>query len=492
MKIHAFFTLSLCVMTWACDSEPARIGQNSKRGAADSDSGLSLAAEIKTAESQKEELITQKSALDEDLNTLRLGNNRMCERLFTYRTQCPVAARLRSTDNERVLGCVGNFEDGARLVPRYFVKLSATSASGSFFLRADNAHDSTPFGLDKLTEIKWNPINASDTQTPRIWDLSQLKLKAVTTGNISQNQITDFEFRVNDKIILNKSDLVATTDSSATIDISLANLLAWKTDSIKNASPCMISDEEIDDIISGAKADAQAGAAFNLEEKKEAPAKEEDVRKLENLKSEISAIKKQLGDVLVSIDRESDRSGKLTSELRGERNVGCFAKLPISMLELEISGAHLPNKSEVISKEKATDTGNPRQFIFRFGNQFAHTNSDEEQQALLVPGGHLASRNFSAKRIGDIEYISLEKGGVGFDATTYCYGTIFKSCRWKNSEKNIYRLDSIALKVNGEEIYRKDDVNFTFQEGALTWSDKNLGLNQAYRALMRRTDCPAQ
>jgi transposase-like protein len=67
----------------------------------------------------------------------------------------------------------------------------------------------------------------------------------------------------------------------------------------------------------------------------------------------------------------------------------------------------------------------------------------------------------------------------------------FNYSKWRNSEKNIYRLDSLVIKVNGEEFYRADAINFTFKEGKLVWSDRNLGLNLAFRHLMRRSDCPA-
>lgn len=493
MKTRSFMTLSLAMFALGCDSEPARIKTPGKNQNGADSGGLGLSMEIKTAEAQKEELLSQKSENEEQLNALRLGNNRLCERLFTHRKECPVAARLRSTDNEKVLGCVGNYEDGARLVPKFFVRLKSTS-SGSFFLRADNAYDSTSFTSNgSLMEVKWNPINSSDTKTPRIWDLAQLKFKAAPGASISKNDISEFEFWVNDKLIIDQADLVAISDSTATLDISLGRLLIWKNDSVKTESPCMIADEEIDSIISGAKTDASTGSAFSLEEKKADTHNADDVRKLDALKTEITNIKKQLGEFVLNIERESDRSGKLTRELIGDRNVGCFARLPINTLELEINGAHLPNKDVVISEERRSDVNNPRQFTFTFGDQFAHVNPDEEQQSLIVSGGHLLSRKFTGKRIGDIEYISIEKGGIGIDSMENCWKTWFGTrCEWQNSEKNRYRLDSIAIKVNGEVLYRQDAVNFTFQEGKLLWSDKNLGVNQAFRALMRRTDCPAK
>jgi hypothetical protein len=493
MKYTSLFTLSFAWIVTSCDGEPARIRVADKKISADDGTrGLDLAGEIKNAENQKSELITQKAEWDEQLSTLRLTNNRMCERLFAHRTQCPVAARLRSTDNEKVLGCVGNYEEGARLVPKYSVKVTSPQASGTFFLRADNDYDSTPFANGVLTEVEWKPIASSDTQTPRIWDLSQMKLRANLGGVIQKTADTKFEFWVNNKLLLTEADLNAVGGSSTSLDVSLAKLIDWKLQSAETGSPCQITDEEFDEIISGAKIDAQSEAGFNLEEQEATFASESDVRKLEALKSEIASLKKVIGDVNLNIDRESDRSGKLVKELQGERAVGCFAKQPIKLFELEITGDHLPIKEGVVAKEKRNSEGSPAQFVFRFGDQFAKTHPDEEKEALFVAGGHLVERGFSTKRIGDIEHIIIEKGGIGFESEVVCTGGLFKKCNWKSSEKNIYRLDALTLKVNGEVVYRQDDVNFTFQEGKLVWSDKNITLNHAYRALMRRTDCPAQ
>ncbi len=500
MKSFSLLAFSLSVIALGCANEPARInGAVAKKTPPSSNSndnsisGNNLTAELKAAQQQKDDLTLQKEEADEQLTTLQLINNRMCLRLFTYRSQCPVSARLRSTDNEKVLGCVGNYEEGARLVPKYSIKLTAPEATGTFFLRADNGYDSMPFSAGGVTEVLWSPLNASDTQAPRIWDLTQLKLKTSPGSKITVAQISEFEFRVNDKAIINKQALSAVADSSTTIDVALDSILAWKNQSAKNTSPCLVTDEEIDGIITGAKNDAKTKAALSLEDTQGLVASDSDAKKLDSLNKDIVDLKKTLSDSTTDIDRESDRSGKLTLELTGDRNIGCFAKLPISTLELEINGAHLANKPIVIEATPRHDVDNPRQFIFRFGEQFAQTNPDEEQLSYFINAGHFLSHNFSGKRIGDIEYISIEKGGVGFDAFHNCWNTMFgQKCEWQNSEKNMYRLDSLALKVNGEVLYRSDAINFTFQEGKLVWADKNISLNQAFRTLMHRTDCPAQ
>lgn len=500
----------------SCSGEPTSIAAKKAQQpnkAEESKPDLSLVEDIKSKEKEVEEFSLLKLEAMEELNSLRLVNQRLCERLFTYRKECPVAARLKSIGNEKVLGCVGNYEDGARLVPKFTVVLETTSG-GSFYLSADNAYDSAAFGNTGAAgaTLKWEKTcKECNTVPPRVWDIPQLRLRASAgTSRPSLSSITRFEVRVNkdlvsDKdvllskdLILDKSDLVEPEGSGphAYFNLKLDKISAFKTITSSAGGACIVDDEELVDIIDRGREDGKKAApSLYLEETPAEQKKQQEenaAKKLEALKAEVEQIKAELGNTQKQADRENDRNGKIFNEIIGDRNSGCFSTQKIDTFEMEFSGAHLENKASKLEDPQRIDIGNPRQFAFNFGEQFAYMHSDEEKQAILVPGGRVVlSKEFAGKLIRDIEFVSIEKGGIGWDSVREITNKFFNYSKWRNSEKNIYRLDSLAIKVNGEEFYRADAINFTFKEGKLVWADRNLGLNRAFQRLMRRSDCPA-
>ena len=117
--------------------------------------------------------------------------------------------------------------------------------------------------------------------------------------------------------------------------------------------------------------------------------------------------------------------------------------------------------------------------------------ADEEQQSVFRADGSLVITTFTNRKIGDIERISLKKGGVSYDSLKNCWNTfpLGQACEWQNRESARYKLNGIAIKVNDQLLYSRDAIGFELKKDFLEWSDKNLAANPDYVALMRRQDC---
>lgn len=220
-------------------------------------------------------------------------------------------------------------------------------------------------------------------------------------------------------------------------------------------------------------------------------------KKLDQLGSQLTKLKTELGQIQSDLDRERDRTGKISNVLKGDLAAGCWAKAKIEKFEILISGEHMPIDAEInrADGDKAIgDEGNPRQFILSFGDEFNYTHSDEEAQSIFIgSGGKITSTEYAGKRIRDFEQIKIVKGGVSWSSVTKSRSCGFLgtgTCSYfENREQNRYRMDTLTIKVNDQILYRKTGINKTFKRGSLDWSDTNISANPEYQALMGKTDC---
>lgn len=218
-------------------------------------------------------------------------------------------------------------------------------------------------------------------------------------------------------------------------------------------------------------------------------------KELAELSARVDKLKVVVAPITQALERENDRTGKLRNELTGNLATGCFGKAKVEKLEILVKGSHLdlPTTFE-ISHQARTDEDGAKKVVFKFGDEFAYSHSDEMQQSIFTSAGRLALTEYSARRIRDFSFIKIDKGGVGWESVTHSYGCgIFNTStceEWRHKERYMFRLDSLTLKVNDNVLYKKDNINFTFKKDSLGWSDSNITANPAYIALMGRTDCP--
>ncbi|MEZ4742492.1 MAG: hypothetical protein R3B45_08600 [Bdellovibrionota bacterium] len=212
------------------------------------------------------------------------------------------------------------------------------------------------------------------------------------------------------------------------------------------------------------------------------------VQQVEQIKSSISLRYNEL-------QAQRDRQGKITSELLNQTNQGCFANMKIDKLEILVKGSWLGRKGLGETKDPMSSEakGNPFSVTFQFGEQLAVVN-DEQSQSLFQQAGRKVVTEFADLKLSDIEFIRIAKGGAEYDSERVCKRSGFlgtsEKCRYQNYEESRLELDSIELKINGETFYKRDAIQFQFEEGTLEWRDDSLLLNEAYLSLMGREDCP--
>jgi hypothetical protein len=142
---------------------------------------------------------------------------------------------------------------------------------------------------------------------------------------------------------------------------------------------------------------------------------------------------------------------------------------------------------------KLNSTGEPSKVEINLGGDLVFINNDENNEPIIRENGRLVAEPQTDLTIGDISSITITKKGVNYDTFQSCWSTwggLGKACEWQNRENSRYKMDSLAIKINNEIIYSRENLNHTFERNSLVWFEKDLTGNQAYRDIMRRRDCP--
>jgi hypothetical protein len=215
---------------------------------------------------------------------------------------------------------------------------------------------------------------------------------------------------------------------------------------------------------------------------------------LDTITQKIKKLKEQNTAVFGKLEREWDKLAKLRKELLSETSTGCWANEPIKKFEVYVNGAHLERSRIGLKKEETKDTKErAKQMSYLFGEGLSYVNADEFQQGTLVPNGHFILADLERKKISDFDHIIVQKGGVGYHISRECHSGflgIGGGCKDRYYEDSMYRIDSLLIKMNDQVAYRKDNIDFVFRDGELSWIEKNISNNPEYLSLMARTDCP--
>lgn len=433
-----------------------------------------------------------------EMQFLERYNQKMCERIQKLRDTCLPSVRVLPDAFEKKLACKSS--DGVELSKMFHFQVHLTAPENVVFrIIADNTYESNDFESGE-SAITWATAANTNIASPRLYDFRNMKLKVVGGARPALTEL-QFELRINDRTVLSTANLVDNGDATS-FSIRTEGFLP-----MRRSNACRVSAAELEEIRLAEKflMDKEPATAPTPLPKLEVA----ETSNQETVAKDIERIKTRIADLQPSVDslkrnfelkapaleRERDREGKLSTELLSNSAAGCFARQPLNKLEILVNGAHLEEgkKFETENDKPAVRQGSAKQFTFTFGQDLAYTNSDEETTSLLRSGGAVVVPQFKNRTIGDIESISIAKGGVAYRNTQRCWQEfLWKACVQDNWEINRYRLDSLIIKVNDEVLYQKEGINFTFEGTNRVWEDKKLSLNPDYLVLMNREDCPVK
>jgi len=460
--------LPLAMLACAPDlqTSPAR-----KTGSAADVSSVAL-----TAEEQSKKL--------KKLVTLKEVNSSLCVRHQKQLRECALATPLIPDDSNKVLGCISGVDPNAVLDVDYKISVEPPPGTTIYLSTKGGSWRTNEVGRGTNQPLTWGPRSPdscspnlrtppksllTQIRSPKLLELSELEVVIVPENKddclSTQKRLNEFgEFQViqNGKVIFSRSDL--RFDGGRHL-VNLSSL-----DAEMEKEQCSIPQDEIEALVAEAESSAPAAPA---------------------------AIPATLAD---DLNREESRNNALHLALTGQVKLGCWAFQKVSNLEVKIDGASVERKPHGTGDQKK-GSGNSKGYTFTFGRGLVHSIADEA--GMFRPGGGFSTADFAERMIQELQYLKIEKQGTAFKneefSTSRSCGFLgFSTCTsrsFRRYEVDRNTLSSIEIKVNDQLIYQNNSINFTFEEGNLTWPRGNKAAaiyeNPKYRDLMRRTDCPA-
>lgn len=479
VEVPAVKTLFALGFVWlvACgpDKKPASSAQSSKNGvlAGNDQTGvLALAEKAKTTFRKTLELAAE--------------NSMMCKRAAEQRNNCPVAATsLRPTDDAMALGCEG--VDANNL--SNFEMDIAGPAGGKVFLTTKNeTWQTTPVGSGQKQKLVWGPKKSNPCATikplarnmdklavrsPRVIELSDLFLNFDPDSCSDERvlraaDVPSFKLSIGGVEVFNRSDLV---DSPTGVRISMAKLL----DSSLNTK-CLVAAEDLERELQKVR----KSSAEILETASEAPKKSQKI-----LDSDFA--------------REVNRNQQLRTQLIGKENIGCWGYTKIRKFQVRLEGEEGENVDLGLSGAALADVGNSRAYDFHFGQSMVYSTADETMAGIFKKGGGFVTGDFSDREVQELRNIRIVKNGLRFINSIVMKEGFIGIGAWSGhhrAETDIRKLNSLTIFANDQLVYRKTDINFSFQGGNLVWPPNNgieaIQTSEAFTSLMRRNDCPAE
>lgn len=414
-------------------------------------------------------------------------NQKLCESLDALRQTCLPAYRIISDSREKTLGCASQ----AKIAT--FTTQVEVSNDVQLALVANNLFETNPFTRGSSALSFYSNSNSGSLVAPRFVDLNQLKLKAISGTLPKIESGFKFSFSISGQELFNETHLVS-ADEGKTYLVLLDSMSA-----MKRSSKCVANYEELDELTKNVKRDtiSPTNPTDTLDSKHEVeknmPASTGEWKNLiSDLEKKVANLEDSAEQKDIQLDFERDRQGKLTKELLGESALGCFAHQTIRKIELQIKGVHLEDGAMFETSDKEEAVGQAASIQFQFGEQLTFNNSDEEKNSVFREDGRMVFEEKGTRKIGEIEFIRVDKGGIDFKNAQTCsqFLLFFKVCRQQNWETKRYRMDDFTVYVNDQLFYKKTGANAVFERNALRWEDRNLGMNPSYLQMMARTDCP--
>jgi hypothetical protein len=495
MKMLTSHLLLVSTLALVSCAAPMPEKRNVRPNGEDGNPKFNVEAEITKAQETLASLKLDWLEKNKTLIKLQEVNRGLCKRLAEYRTKCAPTARILAAASDKALECQDNYEDGTSLTHQFTVKANAPMGNKLFHLVADGNYESSTFADGTDGALKWAKSGDKATLAPKLRALKTMRIKAAE-GVMPPVSAMNFEVRLNNALLFDQTSIVPPADQQG---VQFYDLKLDKVELLKKTADCMLSDEDLDAVVKKALEDV-APTVDNLEDETFGQLPEgstlNEKTTLLALQNVITASEAKLGELALKNGREDDRNGKLNKELMSDASVGCFAEQPINTVEIVIGGAHLAIDPKIsYSKQKRPDDSFAKQLNFSFGGDLKHPHLDEEANK-IIGGAPLKIDTWGQYKVKDIEFINIEKMGIGWESVYNewpTWGGLGKGSEWQNHERFMYQMTSVDIKINGQLFYSRTGLNHILRTGSLKWSDQNLMMNRAYRTLMNRTDvCSAK
>ncbi|MEN9809874.1 MAG: hypothetical protein RLZZ488_1441 [Pseudomonadota bacterium] len=461
-------------------SSDARNANNSPRPDPLDDKRLSEKVADLTTEAAN--LAGEISFLNNRLEQIFLVKNALCRRQTNLFSSCLAHTPLSFSHWKVGAAC----RNDRKIWDTRAYSANISGVDGKFKLVLDNSIESNSFEANRETKLSWVALGSRSLRDMKLSDIGSYKLKAVE-GTFENLESVSFSLKIDDTILLSEKDIIVGTKTDTAVILSqipISERLA--------SSECRVEENEIEEITKKAISTAAAQPEVSSPTFESGESKQKMTSVIEDWIEQKRREYLNKTDIYLASAQDIAR---LRRDMRGNLQLGCWARESIKTIEVTIQGDHLTlgEWERNQAKQAIPTVGQPTQTTLDFGGGLRFTNSDEGSFSLFRQDGRWLINVNSDLTIGDISSVQLRKDGYAFQSLKNCWSTwggLGSACEWQNREKDRYSLKALAIQINGQRIYTAENLNHTFERKSLHWFEKSLTSNQAYIELMRRRDCP--
>lgn len=217
------------------------------------------------------------------------------------------------------------------------------------------------------------------------------------------------------------------------------------------------------------------------------------------------------------LEREEERRKNLMLSLMANIGAGCMGEVTINTVEVIIDGEKLVDNDVTTLKQNDQYLPQPvagkTNFIFYIGDtgkkNFITFTNNEQQTPLFATGSHFTYTVPQSQqiKINLVDTVSIKKEAPAYSTDDFCKdykGKAIEGCTQQKTIKELerYEINNFTIKVNGNTLYTKSNINHVFavnpgsesdvKSQAILWQDFNTQLNNAYVKLLQTANCPGQ
>jgi hypothetical protein len=171
---------------------------------------------------------------------------------------------------------------------------------------------------------------------------------------------------------------------------------------------------------------------------------------------------------------------------------GCMKNQVMQQVEIAINGSiEAPFLIDSGAKAPRNNDGLPTQLSFEFNKGFSSSVTDGMNQ-MRANQGKITLTDLTSYTVDQIAYIKISLDGHSYQSDEFTESGFWSGqvSKYRVSETNRLRINSLSIRINGQEFYRLGALNKTLQATGPSWKEENLAQNLVTKKLLQQ-DCAA-
>ncbi len=439
---------------------------------------------VQLMETERVAYLKKMASEESSIARLDVQRNLLCPALQSYREKCEPSRYL--------------------LLENQFEKFRCPDST-----QYTNQHDLTikisgvPEGVKlKFNDLVSQPISSNGVVTPvlfsdgsllaqksRLAELKSLKLLAPAVGVGFWPNSPILEIRSHSTVLFNQTHLEPFANGAKEVSFDLSYF-----DALSEKQECLSSSEVVENAeVSSMEKSLLSSKSF-LERNFAGKSYDQLLKELKKIDVENKVFKEDLAKFMANRFEFEKQMSELKNDLLFGVRQSCALNEKVTKLELVFNWNIWPNMTSTnfYSVDPRETKGEGKRFVLRMGGnllpELVDPKTSSDSTGNLPTTIDLSGKNLMVK---DLLSIQLVKQGETWSSQKSCTKNPdgMNECKFVNQELDLYKLDSLRIRVNDKVLLQKNDVNHTFRSGNLDWYFFDFHKNSDFVNFIEENEC---